>query len=318
MVELAPNPDGVIVESAGAEAGAADGAAVGAEIDAALDVDPESVAGGLASPLGWVEGIVDAVSQAKNDWFQIFSDQRLAQSDPCYRAAFLDEVHGHIGRRLPALEGRIALLEQRAAAYEWAADGWGLAAATVLVGSISAKAWGDVPGGPLPVLSSPIPGPLGFPVPGPLPQRDRPTRLLGLIPSPGAVIASEPNNWTSNPLAPAAANRYVKIGAGVYFDRDRQELRGPDVADAYDVANENPPPLYTLLKPAQADALARLTAATDEIRAWKDAHEAEVAAAWDLCGTERQVERDDTRREGDRSALVLLGLAGLAAWWAAR
>lgn len=293
-------PDLEDIEIADEATADADEAFSGSGFDAALGGD----FGDLADPGTWVGAVTDAAQHI----FDVFDAQRSSNADPCYRAAFLQEISRDLGTRIPSLRSLEAMLTEKMAVYEWGADAWGLAAAAVLAADIYAAAWNGLPA--LMTFSA-LPFPGLYPIAG----TEQRIQVLGtFLPPPEQVNDREPSSFTTNYASAPGANRYAKIGPGVFFDRQRQELRGPTVSRAYDTARDSRPPLAQLLKPNQAQSLARISALADEIQARTDAAKAEVAATWALC-TDRQegeIERDEENKDKDRRGGVLLALGLLA------
>lgn len=298
-------PDFEDIEIEDEAAADADEAFSGSGFGAALGGD----FGDLADPGTWVDAITDAAQHI----FDVFDAQRASNADPCYRAAFLQEISRDLGSRVPLLRAREASLKEKMAVYEWGAEAWGLGAAAVLAADIYPGAWNSLPAL---MTFSPVP----FPGLYPIADNEQRVQVLGtFLPPPEQVNDREPSSWTTNYATPTSSNRYAKIGPGVFFDRERQELRGPTVSRAYDTARESRPPLEQLLGPNQAASLAQLSALIDEIQTRTDAARDEVAETWALC-TDRQageIERDQESQDKDRGAGVLLAFGLLAVLGAA-
>lgn len=298
-------PDLEEIEVADEAAADADEAFAASGFDSAISSD----FGSLADPGLWVDAVTDAAQHI----FDVFDSQRTSNADPCYRAAFLQEISRDLGNRIPSMRALEAQLGERMAVYEWGADAWGLAAAVVLAADVYPGAWNGLPAL---MTFSPLPFPGLYPIAD---NEQRVQVLATFLPPPEQVNDREPGSFTTNYSSPPSSHRYAKIGPGVFFDRHRQELRGPTVRRAYNTARDSRPPLAQLLRPIQAQRLAEIAALADEIQARTDAAKAEVAATWALC-TDRQageIERDEESKDKDRGAGVLLALGLLAVLGAA-
>lgn len=177
--------------------------------------------GGLQDPATWVT----AINDAKDWWFSSFEAQRAGQENPCYQMAFVAETWSRwfLGTQGQEARALLAAKEAQLARLAWQAGAWREGVAQVVRGRISGATWASC---------------LDFDAA----RKVASTRVK--LPDADAIDVSEPTaylnaNQCIEPMAQSGRRRYVKVGAGLYFDRVDKELFGPGLPSAYDAAADS-------------------------------------------------------------------------------